>query len=107
MQREVELLVSTSILLEYEEILTARNSAAVASNVLQALNSFSNVHRYDVYYDWRLIHADPDDEKFVDCYVAGRGDYLVTDDHHFDVLSGIGFPSVRVISALSFLQLLS
>lgn len=106
LKQEVQLLVSTSILLEYEEILTERNNALVAANIIQALNNLRNVHRYDVYFDWRLIHADPDDEKFVDCYVAGNGDYLITDDRHFGVLAQVGFPSVRVISALKFLELL-
>ena len=94
-------------MLEYEEILTARNSAAVARNVIRALESFQNVHRYDIYYEWRLLHADPDDEKFVDCYVAGSADYLVTDARHFGVLAGVGFPEVSVISAQDFLQQLN
>ncbi|RFP64716.1 putative toxin-antitoxin system toxin component, PIN family [Hymenobacter lapidiphilus] len=105
-QGEVDLLVSTSILLEYEEILTARTTAQVATSVVRALASFPTVHRYYVYYDWRLIAADPDDEKFVDCYVAGGGDYLVTNDRHFDVLAAISFPKIEVLSAEHFLHIL-
>lgn len=32
---------------------------------------------------------DPDDNKFIDCYVAAYADYLVTNDNHFNVLQQI------------------
>lgn len=48
LQRKVNLVVSTSIMLEYEEILAARTNAVVARNVIQALENFQNVYRYDV-----------------------------------------------------------
>ena len=58
------------------------------------------------YYTFELITADPDDNKFVDCYVAAHADYLVSNDRHFEGLSAAGFPAVRVVSAGEFLQLL-
>lgn len=100
------LIVCTSILLEYEEIFAQRNGAAVAQNVLEALSNLRNVSRHEVRYQWRMPFADPDDQKFVDAYVAGKADYLISNDHHFDGLSAAGFPSVRVVSTENFLKML-
>ena len=106
LRQRLTLAVSTSILLEYEEILTQRNGPAVAQNVSEALRNLRNVSRHEVRYNWRLPFADPDDEKFVDCYVAAQADYLVSNDRHFEGLSAAGFPAVRVVSAGEFLALL-
>ncbi|MFD1468228.1 putative toxin-antitoxin system toxin component, PIN family [Hymenobacter caeli] len=106
LRQRLTLAVSTSILLEYEEILTQRNGPAVAQNVVEALRNLRNVSRHEVRYSWRLPFADPDDEKFVDCYVAAQADYLVSNDRHFEGLSAAGFPAMRVVSAAEFLTLL-
>lgn len=79
----------------------------VARNVLDALGTLRNASRHEVRYFWRLPYADPDDQKFVDTYVAGQADYLVSHDRHFDELAAAGFPAVRVVSAAEFMRLLS
>lgn len=106
LRQQLTLIVSTSILLEYDEILAQRNGPAVAHSVLEALGNLRNVSRYDVRYQWRLPFADPDDQKFVDAYVAGNADYLISNDRHFSGLSAAGFPAVQVLSAEAFLKLL-
>jgi predicted nucleic acid-binding protein len=58
------------------------------------------------YYFWRLITIDPDDNKFVDCAIAANADFIVTDDKHFNVLKNVAFPSVKVINAAEFLEIL-
>ena len=107
LQQRLTLVVSTGILLEYEEILAQRNGPAVAHNVLEALGNLRNVSRHEVRYNWRLPFIDPDDQKFVDAYVAGRADYLVSNDRHFEGLGAAGFPAVRVVSAEVLLELLN
>ena len=57
-------------------------------------------------YRWKLIEADPDDDKFVDCAVAYGADYLVTNDKHFRILENIDFPPVSVISLSGFEKIL-
>ena len=54
------------------------------------------------YYKWNLIRSDADDNKFVDCVIAGNASYLVTEDKHFDILQTIPFPKVRVLKAATF-----
>lgn len=104
LRQRFTLIVSTSILLEYEEILAQRNGPAVAQNVLEALSNLRNVSRQEVRYQWRIPFADPDDQKFVDAYVAGNADYLISNDRHFDGLGNAGFPNVRVLTAEIFLE---
>lgn len=104
LQQRLTLVLSTGILLEYEEILAQRNGPAVAHNVLEALSNLRNVRRHEVRYQWRMPFADPDDQKFVDAYVAGNADYLVSNDRHFDGLGAAGFPRVQVMSAEAFLN---
>ncbi|MFC6224489.1 hypothetical protein ACFP2F_14665 [Hymenobacter artigasi] len=58
-------------------------------------------------YNWRLPFIDPNDQKFVDAYVAGGADYLVSNDRHFDGLAAAGFPAVRVVSAEVFLGIIT
>ena len=88
------LYVSNEILEEYEEIISLKTNALIASNVIQALLNSP------------LIYADKDDNKFVDCAIAAGADYLVSNDAHFKVLSTISFPKLSVIDLASFSDLL-
>lgn len=100
-----ELLVTTDILEEYEEVIGRDLSPELANVVLEALESLPNIWFIQKYYYWNLITADPDDNKFVDCAVAGGADFLVTNDNHFKILQSIPFPKVTVISAEKFLDM--
>jgi uncharacterized protein len=37
------------------------------------------------HYKWRLIHTDPDDDKFVDCVIVSNATYIITNDGHFGI----------------------
>lgn len=52
------------------------------------------------------MHNDPDDNKFTDMAIAGNADYLITNDRHFDLLKGVEFPKVNVISLDDFKKLI-
>ncbi len=100
-----ELVVTTDIMLEYDEVIADEMGAEVAEDLLAFLAHASNVHKINKYYYWNLITADPDDDKFVDAAVAGNADFIVTDDRHFRVLKKIAFPKVKVISTDEFLEM--
>jgi predicted nucleic acid-binding protein len=51
LRQRLVLVTSTSILLEYEEILAQRNGPVVAQNVVDALESLRNVSRHEVGYN--------------------------------------------------------
>ena len=93
------------ILNEYEEIITRRTgSSEVAQNIIRAILNRTNTKHIKIYYRFGLIEADPDDNKFVDCAIKANAKYIVSEDHHFDVLKTIPFPSVNVIGIDEFLE---
>ena len=100
------LCVTTEILAEYEEILTQKVGPQIASNIIQALLDLPNTKMVQVYYHLRLITADPDDDKFVDCAFKANAKYIVTQDHHYDVLKQIPFPRIDVVDIDEFLSIL-
>ncbi len=106
LDERIELYLTEEILLEYEEILKTKYSNIVASNFLVALRELPNVHYTHVYFRWNLI-SDPDDNKFVDCYVASGAHYLISHDSHFSVLRSIMFPKVNIVRIEEFKAALS
>ncbi len=100
-----ELLVTTDILLEYDEILSGYLSPEVTQSVLSGFELLPNVTFVAKYFYWNLIKHDPDDDKFVDCAIAGSADFVVTNDAHFNVLKHIHFPKVLVLSVDEFLKI--
>jgi uncharacterized protein len=101
LEERFELIVSTDILLEYEEKLKEKYALHVADDFLEVIGVAVNVKRISSHFQWNLIR-DPDDNKFRDCAIASGSDYLVTEDHDFDVLKGIPFPNVTVINLSQF-----
>lgn len=101
------LCVTTDILIEYEEILSRHMGRELASTILQIIENAPNVVFITRYFAWNLIASDPDDNKFVDCAIAGNAKYVVTHDRHFKVLETIDFPRVTVLDAASLKKELS
>ena len=91
------LCITNEILAEYEEILTQKVGPQIASNIIQALLDLPNTKMVQVYYHLHLITADPDDDKFVDCAFKANAKYIVTQDHHYDVLRNTPFPKIEVV----------
>ena len=96
------LLVSTPILLEYEEVIARMTAPAVSDGVLRALMVLPTVEHIVPRFRWRLPPGDADDEKFVDAALAAAADAIVTHDAHFGVFESLDFPTVRVLSAEAF-----
>ena len=91
---------------EYREIITQKTNKVVADNVIRLLAESPFVEYIDPHYHLELIQADPDDNKFVDCAFAANATYIVSNDHHFDVLRTIEFPKIQVLKLIEFLQTL-
>ena len=100
------LCITNEILAEYEEILTDKVGAEIASNVITAILDLPNTKMIQVYYHLRLITADPDDDKFVDCAFKANARYIVTQDHHYDVLKLTPFPFIDVVGIDEFIKVL-
>lgn len=96
------LCVTTDIFTEYEEIISQKLGLDTAKSILELLDNLPNIEHITNYYRWELIEQDYDDNKFVDCAIACNAQYLATNDKHFNVLQGIEFPKVNVITVEEF-----
>jgi putative PIN family toxin of toxin-antitoxin system len=104
--KQFDLIISNDILSEYTEIIAQKANVMVATNISEMLLALSNVQKQDVFYKWNLIDADKDDNKFVDCAIAGNADYLVSNDKHFNCLKTIEFPKLSLLNIDDFMDLL-
>jgi predicted nucleic acid-binding protein len=57
--------------------------------LLKALHG--NVLSVNPSFRFRIISGDEDDDAFADCAVAAEAEWIVTSDHHFDVLIDSGY----------------
>ena len=101
------LLLSNEILEEYYEKIAKRYDTPLADMITFALPNLKNTAKISPTFRFLLIKDDPDDDKFVDCAVAGNADFIVSHDKHFDILKTIDFPVVEVISIEEFREILN
>jgi len=94
-QGRLEIAVSNEILLEYEETLPRLSGQRRWEMVWRFLDGVSRLHNNVLYaephFRFAVISEDPDDNKFVDCAIVVQADYILTSDHHFDVLQTSGY----------------
>jgi len=105
-QGRYTLCCSNDILLEYEELLARFYKRQIAGNILNFIFYSVQVLMITPYYQWNLITADNDDNKFVDCALNAGADYLVTNDRHFNILKTIDFPQIKVVDLETFKDIL-
>ena len=101
------LLLSNEILEEYYEKIANRYNPTIADMITFGLPNLKNTAKISPTFRFLLIKDDPDDDKFVDCAVAGNADFIVSHDKHFDILKTIEFPVVEVISIEEFREILN
>jgi len=99
-----KLLVSTSVLLEYEEILQKVFPKELLEQFWLFILTSESVVFVNPTFSFQLPYADEDDHKFVDCAVCGNADFLITNDKHYNMLKDIEFPNVEVIKAETFIE---
>jgi putative PIN family toxin of toxin-antitoxin system len=97
---------TTEILQEYNEILAHFYSPAFADMIIGELLRSDNTQQIVVFYKWRLIEVDPDDNKFVDCAISTNARYIVSNDKHFNVLKTVDFPKVEVLDIETFKKII-
>jgi putative PIN family toxin of toxin-antitoxin system len=93
---KIVLCYTNEILTEYYEILSRYYSVSMADIAIGAIINATNAMPVTVYYQWNLITADPDDNKFVDCAISANAKYIVSNDRHFNILKEIDFPKIDV-----------
>lgn len=101
---ELTLFVSNQILLEYEEILIKKTTSSIAKNIIDFLLISPHVIKIEPFYNWALISDDPDDNKFIDCFIVSDSDCLISNDRHFNRIRQIDFPKIKVLTLEEFKQ---
>ncbi|MDE1192881.1 MAG: putative toxin-antitoxin system toxin component, PIN family [Arachidicoccus sp.] len=102
-----DICVTNEILFEYEEIIQLKYGTATATSFLSLLRELPNVIFIEPWYQWNLIKADNDDNKYVDCAIAGQTDNIVTQDNHFSILKTITFPKVSYCLIDEFMEMIN
>ena len=87
--------VTTEILMEYEEVAAREMGIAAAAQLPRFIDLLEqtrgNIQHVSPNFRFRLIAADPDDNKFTDCAITAGADYIVTEDRHFAPLATAGY----------------
>jgi putative PIN family toxin of toxin-antitoxin system len=104
LEERLEICVSNEILTEYEEILSQKTSSFFADAIIKALLNRKNLVRVSPTWRFHLISQDPDDNKFVDCAIAGQAEFLISNDKHFLELKEIDFPAVNIVTLQEFVH---
>jgi uncharacterized protein len=100
------LVVSSEVLLEYEEKISEVFSHSTAGNFIDAILMLPNVERVTPLFTSGLL-KDSDDTKFLDLYYSSRANYLVTNDRDFNILNKITNPKHNVIKMEEFIKLIN
>ncbi|MCY7349969.1 MAG: putative toxin-antitoxin system toxin component, PIN family [Cytophagaceae bacterium] len=106
-EERFEWAVSTEILDEYAEKIGEFFNGSVAEYVLTSLDDAPNALFAEPFFRWNLIQSDPEDNKFADLAISVGADYLITNDHHFNVLKTNEFPRVVVVTLDEFRAILN
>jgi len=104
---EYVLCISNEIIEEYAEMLARLVNPSVSDYIIDAILTRDNIRLVEPHFRWRLIVEDPDDDKFVDCAFACGAKFIVSEDHHFDVLASVPFPKIEVLKINEFLTYIS
>lgn len=102
LSEQIEVCVSTEILLEYQEIVSARYGLQKTDATLDFLVLLPNVNLVTPFFKYPVIFTDPSDNKFVECALMGGADFIVSNDRHFQQLKSLDFPPVRVLTYEEF-----
>ncbi|MFQ5865955.1 MAG: putative toxin-antitoxin system toxin component, PIN family [bacterium] len=105
LEGEFQLLISNTMLLEYEEVLTRPKfnfpKWAIASFFYPFISKANQIHPTRLH---ALVIEDPDDNKFIDCAIEGKANFIVSEDPHLLKLKQV--EGIRIVTTNKFLKLL-
>ncbi len=99
---EFKISVTTEILNEYFEILTLVTNEIVAGGIIDFITTSPDTIFCTTYFKFNLIKSDIDDNKFVDCAIVSNAEFIVSNDHHCDILKQIDYPKVDIKTLKEF-----
>jgi len=103
-QNKYDLVVSNEILTEYQEQIVLRYGLEYTDTSLNFLLLLPNVILNNPSFLWQLVENDKDDNKFVDCYISGQCDFIISNDRHIHQTKVNQFPPITVLKYEEFLE---
>ena len=97
-----EMVVSNEILTEYQEQIVRRYGVKRTEASLDFLLLLPNVILKNPSFLWQLVEKDKDDNKFVDCFISGQCDYIISNDRHIHQIKTNNFPQISVLNYEEF-----
>jgi uncharacterized protein len=105
-KEELELLVSEAVLTEYDKSLRYekvrlfhRLTDARINEIMASLRQETTL--IEVQQEPQIITADPSDNKFLACAIAGNADYIISGDKHLLALGS--YQGIKILSPAIFL----
>ncbi len=101
------LILSEEILKEYERVIKSEeimekveNHNLIISKIVQRVIANSEIIEPKEKY--KIIKDDSDDNKFLDCAVAGKANFIISQDKHLLTLKE--FKSIKIVTPKEFLE---
>lgn len=95
------LCISNDIIYEYQEVIAEKTNREIAQNITDFLVIHPFVIQIGIFYKWKLISTDDDDNKFVDCAISADA-YIISNDIHLQEAKKSEFPVVNVLTLKEF-----
>ena len=97
--------VSNALILEYEDVLTRDDmqrfiSLEEVTKTINAISSISQFHK--IFYLWRFLSRDPDDNFILELAIKANADYIITFNKK-DLSPALEF-GVRLVTPREFLE---
>lgn len=100
------LCLSNEVLFEYAEKFLDFFGYDVSYNLIETIASQSNISYHLIYFNFRLVDRDEDDNKFADLYLSAAADVLVSNDKQLLALQKADYPKFNVMTLEDFALLI-
>lgn len=109
-QGKLTLMISKDILAEIKKVLLSEKIRRVQNLTEKKINqSLREISRAAVITPGRLhiqaVKDDPQDNKYLECAIEGRADFIISGDHHLTDLKT--FQGIKILAPAAFLKLLT
>jgi putative PIN family toxin of toxin-antitoxin system len=104
---KIQLIISDEILSEIKKVLfyprikkRHKKNAAQIEEFIESISGFAELINPKI--KLTVIKDDPDDNKYIECSITGKADYIISGDHHLKDLKS--YQGIKILSPAEFLK---